>query len=212
MAAPLRTNVYVDGFNLYYGAVRGTGYKWLDIGKLCRLLLPGNDIQRIRYFTALTQPRPGDPHVQVRQQVFLRALRTIPEVSIHLGTFRQDVRMMKVAPPGLGLPAYVPVIKTEEKGSDVNIASYLLLDCHRRDFDVAVVVSNDTDLLTPIQMVIREFGCRVGLLNPHSASPARSLLQAASFYKPIRRGVLAACQFPAVMSDARGNFSKPASW
>jgi len=52
----VRANVYVDGFNLYYGALKGTPLKWLDIAALCRLLLPGDTINRIRYFTARIQP------------------------------------------------------------------------------------------------------------------------------------------------------------
>ena len=55
------TNVYVDGFNLYYGTTKGTPYKWLDIGHLCRLLHPNNSINRIKYFTARVSTRPGDP-------------------------------------------------------------------------------------------------------------------------------------------------------
>ena len=211
MSGAARTNVYVDGFNLYYGAVKKTPYKWLDIDAMCRLLLPDNEIHRIRYFTALTQPRPGSPQVQVRQQVYLRALKTLPNVSIHLGTFRQDEKMMKVAPPANGLPPYVKVLKTEEKGSDVNLASYLLLDCFRDDFEVAVVISNDTDLITPIDMVMRELKCPVGLLNPHS-KPARTLQKVAAFYKPIREGVLRASQFPESLEDATGTFTKPGEW
>lgn len=47
-----RTAVYVDGFNLYYGSVKGTPYKWLDLGRLCSLLLPGDQIVYLKYFTA----------------------------------------------------------------------------------------------------------------------------------------------------------------
>lgn len=57
----MKTNVYVDGFNLYYGAVRGTPYKWLDLRKLCALLLPKSEIHRIRYFAALVDSTPSDP-------------------------------------------------------------------------------------------------------------------------------------------------------
>jgi hypothetical protein len=199
-----RTNVYVDGFNLYYGALKGTPYKWLDLDALFRMLLPQHDIRRIRYFTALTQPRDNDPHIHVRQQAYLRALGTHPHVSVHLGTFRQGITRMKLAPPANGTAA---VIKTEEKGSDVNLASYLLLDCFREDFQAAVVVSNDTDLVTPIQMVANEFGCPVGLLNPHPR-PARDLLRATTFYKQIRPGALAAAQFP----DRIGPITKPTGW
>lgn len=55
------TNVYVDAFNLYYGALRGTTCKWLDLDALCRRLLPKDQIHRIRYFTAYVSARPGDP-------------------------------------------------------------------------------------------------------------------------------------------------------
>jgi hypothetical protein len=48
--------VYVDGFNLYYGAVKDTPYKWLDIRKLCELLLPEFSVGRIKYFTARVSP------------------------------------------------------------------------------------------------------------------------------------------------------------
>src|SRR5713226_3392268 len=58
----LRTHVYIDGFNLYYGAVRGTPYKWLDASELCRLLLPQHNILKIRYFTAKIKSRPHDPN------------------------------------------------------------------------------------------------------------------------------------------------------
>jgi len=54
----LITNVYVDAFNLYYGCLKDTPYKWLDLGRLCRLLLPGYTIKRIRYFTAIVESRP----------------------------------------------------------------------------------------------------------------------------------------------------------
>ena len=53
------TNVYVDGFNLYYGAVRGTPYKWLDIRRLCEVLLPRNDIREVHYFTAIVKDARG---------------------------------------------------------------------------------------------------------------------------------------------------------
>jgi hypothetical protein len=91
----VRANVYVDGINLYYGCVKGTSFKWLDIAEVCRRLLPAHfQIHRIRYFTALVKPRPGDPQQQVRQQTFIRALQTLPNLSVHYGEFLQsNVRM-----------------------------------------------------------------------------------------------------------------------
>jgi hypothetical protein len=120
----LRTNVYVDGFNLYYGCLKGTPYKWLDLDAMCRRLLPKHELSRIRYFTAIISARPLDPSGPVRQQAYLRALATMPHVSIHLGHFlTSHVRMPLAVPPARG-PRTVEVIKTEEKGSDVNLATY----------------------------------------------------------------------------------------
>ena len=73
----MATNVYVDAFNLYYGCLRGTPYRWLDLGALCTRLLPKDRISRIRYLTAALSPRPDDPRARQRQQIYLRALETV---------------------------------------------------------------------------------------------------------------------------------------
>jgi len=204
-------NVYVDGFNLYYGCLRHTSHKWLDLDVLCRRLLPAYDIHRIRYFTARVSGR-SDPRSPARQATYLRALRTLPAVTIHFGKFLQSNVRMPLASPLPGGPKTVEVIKTEEKGSDVNLATYLLVDAFRHDSDVAVVVSNDSDLCEPIRIVQAEFGLPVGLLNPHPV-PSQALLKLRpAFVRPIRAGPLSASQFPPAMSDTKGRFSKPTAW
>jgi hypothetical protein len=70
-----QVNVYIDGFNLYYGAVKGSPYKWLDLGALCYRMLPNDTIQSIEYFTAIVSARPYDLGMPVRQQIYLRALK-----------------------------------------------------------------------------------------------------------------------------------------
>lgn len=207
----MKTHVYIDGFNLYYGAVRGTAYKWLDLGKLCQLLLPKNDIRQIHYFTALVSARPHNPQQPQRQQIFLRALKTLPNLTITYGHFLSQEVMMRVANPAPGQPPYVKVIKTEEKGSDVNLAAQLLHDGYQNLYDVAVLITNDSDLLLPIQIVRGQLGKKVGILNPHK-KPSNMLIRNCDFYKPIRQGVLRASQFPATLSDANGTFSKPSTW
>lgn len=204
-----KTNVYVDGFNLYYGSLQGSPYKWLDLAALCGVLLPSDHIHRIRYFTALITPRPGDdPQKPQRQQTYIRALDTIPHLSVHYGHFlTNQVRMKVVTPP----PSTIMVYKTEEKGSDVNIASYLLLDAAKGDCDVAVVVSNDSDLKEPIALAQSEFGVKVGVVNPHPTNK-RSLVLKPTFFKQLRASALRRSQFPASMTDALGAFQKPASW
>ena len=159
----MKTIVYVDGFNLYYGAVRGTPYKWLDIHKLCQLLLPKNQIIKIKYFTALVTAHPTDMDQPIRQQIYLRALRSIPIIEIIYGHFLSHEIMMPLANPPPGGPKYARVIKTEEKGSDVNIATHLINDGYTGNFEVAVVLSNDSDLVEPIKIVRQElnlpWGC-----------------------------------------------------
>ena len=70
-------------------------------------------------------------------------------------------------------PRTVEVIKTQEKGSDVNLATFLLLDAFRQESDIAVVISNDSDLKEPIRVLIEELGVPVGLVNPHPAKDAQ---------------------------------------
>jgi uncharacterized LabA/DUF88 family protein len=205
------TNVYVDGFNLYYGCLKGTPYKWLDLGALCQALLPPNKIQRIRYFTAKISAQ-ADPQGPVRQSIYLRALQTVPGLTVHLGHFLTSTVRMPLAKPLPGGPRTVGVIKTEEKGSDVNLATYLLADAFRADAGTFVVVSNDSDLMEPIRLVSQELGYHVGILNPHP-NVSRALQRTRpSFTKQIRRGVLATSQFPEKLSDAHGTITKPATW
>ena len=160
----VRVNIYIDGFNLYYGAVKGTPYRWLNLAELCRLLLPRDEIVQIKYFTALVNPRPSDPDQRSRQETFLRALSTIPNLSIIYGFFLTHEVTMPLARPGKG---YVRVIKTEEKGSDVNLATHLLIDGVDDSYELAVVLSNDSDLLEPIRVVTQRLGKPVGILNQH---------------------------------------------
>jgi hypothetical protein len=207
----VRANVYVDGFNLYYGAVKKTPYKWLNIDDLCRRLLKGDTINRIRYFTARVQAEPADPDKPSRQQLYLRALATIPRLSIHFGQFLSHPVWAPLATaPSVG-PKVVRVIKTEEKGSDVNLATWLLLDAIDGDYELAVVISNDSDLVEPIHAVRQRLGLTVGVLNPHK-KPSVELHKSADFIRPIRRGAVASSQFAPTLTDAQGTFSKPASW
>jgi uncharacterized LabA/DUF88 family protein len=171
----------------------------------------GSDLITNKYFTALVSARPGDPDQPVRQQLYLRALRTLPKLSVHLGHFLTHEVMMPMVVPAGQPQKYVRVIKTEEKGSDVNLATHLLHDAHRGAFDIAVVVSNDSDLLEPIKIVRQQLGKKVGVLNPQK-NPSRAILPHIDFIKQIRAGALHAAQFPATLTDVHGTFTKPATW
>lgn len=218
-------NVYIDGFNLYY-AIKKTPYKWLDLAALCRHVVQGHTINRIRYFTARVKPWPGNPGQALRQDVYLRALRTIPNLTIHEGHFLTSEKWSVIAkPPASRLPTIrgvlelhkqtgVPmayVVKTEEKGSDVNIATYLLLDAFRKDFELGVLITNDSDLAETIRLTRVELGLDVGVLNPHRHESV-TLKNAASWYRRIKEPALRASQFPSIVPTPTGNVVKPATW
>jgi len=207
----MATIVYIDGFNLYYGALRGSPYKWLDLEALCHRLLPNDEIRHIRYFTARITARPDDPQQAQRQETYLRALRTLPLVSIHFGHFLTHPIRLPLAHPGPSGPRTAQVLRTEEKGSDVNLASHLLLDAFQKTCDTAVVISNDSDLRVPIRIAEQELGVRVGIINPHPAKH-RSRVLKGTFFKQLRPAVLADCQLPETLTDDQGTITKPSVW
>ena len=221
----VRTYVYVDGFNLYYGAVKGTQFKWLDISKVCHHLLPNHKIQKIKYFTALVTGRANDPDAPNRQQIYLRALRTFPNIDIIYGHFLTHKVFLPRADSPTGNPQFVEVLRTEEKGSDVNLAAHLLSDAYKGEFDIAVLVTNDSDLQEPVRIVSQELQLPIGVINPQRPavvvrqgkprkiqSTSRELTCYAKFVKVIRKGLLAASQLPPVLNDQHGSFTKPSSW
>ena len=207
----MKTVVYVDGFNLYYGCLRNTPNKWLNILRMSELLLPINQIAGIKYFTAKVVSRNNDPDKHIRQQVYWRALQTIPNLEIIKGHYSEHPKWMRLAHPLPGKPKYVEVIKTEEKGSDVNLAVHMLNDGYQKAYELAVIVSNDSDLLSAMQIVQMDLNLKVGILNPQQ-HPSKVLKHEALFFKKIRPGVLQASQFPQILSDSKGSFHKPTVW
>ncbi len=205
-----RVIVYVDGFNVYY-AIRGTPYRWLDLGRLSRIVVGEATVERIRYFTARVADRPNDPGQAARQDAYLRALRTIPNLDIYEGRFLTSQVRMAAVNPAPGAPRTVQVYKTEEKGSDVNLATMLLLDAVRSECDEAVVISNDSDLVMPIRLTREELGKRVGVLNPGLLF-SQAMLEAATFYRPISLKTFAAAQFPNPLSGKHGEIFRPPRW
>jgi hypothetical protein len=75
-------HVYIDGFNFYYGVVKGTRYKWLNLQSLFCSICTDLDIARIEYFTARIKPKSDDPNCHLRQHVYLEALSTLADFEI----------------------------------------------------------------------------------------------------------------------------------
>ena len=103
------------------------------------------------------------------------------------------------------------VDKTEEKGSDVNLASHLLHDGFKGLYDTAVIISNDSDLTEPVRMVRQVLNLQVGIINPHETH-SKTLQMHASFVKRIRQRHLIESQFSNPMTDSKGVFHKPQGW
>ncbi|MCE2499706.1 MAG: NYN domain-containing protein [Dehalococcoidia bacterium] len=205
---------YIDGWNFYYGAVRNRpGLKWVNPRAMLERLLPHESITTIRYFSAPLVKSVADPGALARRSVYFRALATISGLVIHEGRMairtKRGVVLPKSTPPQL---ATIEVF--EEKRTDVNIASHLLVDAFGGRYDTAVVVSNDSDLTTPIDMGVNQLGKGVIVVNPYPVRRQSSeLRRAASRTIPaINASVLRASQFPDRLTDARGSFTRPGSW
>lgn len=224
----MKVNVYIDGFNFYYAAVGRTPYKWLDLRHLCTLCVPDDTIHRVKYFTARVQAREHDPDQPERQQAYLTAL-SATGVSIHFGKFRQRTKRVVIAPGNPGAGQLVPALVTEEKGSDVNLATELLIDGFRNDYEAAIVISDDSDLLAPIRAVRQVLKLPVGILNPFPEFDPTSgrkryrkdLVRAATagdqvtawFYQHLDHELLPQCLLPDPVVDRQGRrIHKPGSW
>jgi hypothetical protein len=210
----MTTAVYIDAFNLYYGSLKGTDCKWLDISKLMSLVLPNQDITVIRYFTAKISAKPHDPAAPLRQQAYLSALETLNNVTIHYGRYQTNTVKMPLANPARGQTRMVEVIKSEEKGSDVNLATRLLVDAFAQLADSYVVVSNDADLAEPLRVVCHDLNLKVGIYNPHPPATKSYALGRINptFHRDLRRGVIKASQFPASISHGSSIINKPSDW
>lgn len=224
----MKLSIYVDGFNFYYGVYRhgppaNRAYRWLNYRTLMEMVYPRDTIARVRIFSARVQPRPHDLDQPNRQMSLWAANEAAARVSIHLGRFMVKHQNVKVLNPELVGHRRVRAELTEEKGSDVNLASYLLLDGFRGEYEAAVVVSDDSDLVEPIRMVRKELGLRVGILNPQPEYDSRTgkrrrrreLEQACTsgFYKHLDYSLLAICQLPNPVVDSNGNgIYRPERW
>ena len=194
----MRTYIYVDGFNLYYGALKNSPWKWLDLFALFQeMLQPHHQILNTKYFTARVSGTPGDPGKPRRQHVYLRALQHYrPEVQFHFGHFlSHNVRLPLATPTARERTA--EVVKTEEKASDVNLAVHLLNDCWLNAYDCAVVVTNDSDIAEAMRLVKQHHRKLIGLATPGERHPSRELQSHADFSLRIRnKTVLRKSQLP----------------
>lgn len=218
--------VYVDAFNLYYGALQGTDYKWLDLEQLFDRLLPAFHVESIYYFTAQLQAKanPRDPTAPMRQKSYLNALSSLKRVKVVYGNFMVHPsyapRRRKARIFGFKLPKTwsfgtgVKIWKVEEKGSDVSLGTRMTLDAARGAADIFVMVTSDSDLAPTVEMIRKETGAKLAHIPPHPKLSKR--LNACDFEFTVRisKGALRASQLPETISLYRTGaiISKPMSW
>ena len=215
-----RTIVYIDGFNLYYRALKPLGHRWMNIAALAAAVLPdSNQITAINYYTARVSGRV-DQAAPARQHAYFRALESLPLVDIHYGNFLTmekwsglvhppQFRPEFTLPPGAS-PHVAYVWKTEEKGSDVNLGVHLVRDAFTHAFDEAAVLTNE--LIWPSQSA-----------SPRGKRAARDAADAGFQTVNVSCGVsshvrhiqpyLGPCVFPDPVVLANGRtVAKPAGW
>lgn len=221
----MKTSVYIDGFNFYYGCFKvgrfGTsrcqpGDKWLNYRLLANHLVgPGHTLHQVHYFTAHVHRSKRDPQQNLRQETYLRALRTVENLFIHFGSHIPVQRkglIVEPDPASLGIwPEDLVTIRTfEEKGSDVNLATQLLDDSYTGDIERAIIVSNDTDLIAPIRSARRRI--RVSVVSPQP-TVAKHLKREAETATLLDVSVFSSCRLPIPVIDQDGRkIYPPLSW
>ena len=214
-----KTRVYIDGYNLYYGLLKGTPWKWLDLELFSKSLLnPDHEIVSIVCFTAPVKTHPHDPAALDRQKIYLQGLSKNPLIKTVLGYYTKNDTLLPFSDERCGLcdvtkDGFVPVKKLEEKRSDVNIAVAMLLDAVRTDTESFVLITGDSDQVGAIEALRYELGKSVLVFNPH-VGLSQHLKRVASYYKNIPRDLPAKCQLPEeIPVGTHGNvIRRPAAW
>ena len=158
-----------DGFNFYYGVLKDTRYKWLDLQQFFALLRPHDDLRAIKFFTSLLEPGPR----RSRQETLLQALTTRPLIEVVYGRFKKK----NVVCQCRDCPTEDPHTfeGPEEKRTDVNVAIHLLDDAYRGRCEQQILASGDSDLAPAVRMVRQRFpGIRTFCVHPRQDSQSSS--------------------------------------
>ena len=123
----MKTNVYIDGFNFYYGCLKGTPHRWLDLAAFCQASFPPprNQINRIRYFTAHVNARPNHPS---------NASGSLAEpIRLVRQKFRKKVLVLHPCGPGRAMSVELRRVASKSRGRGHRAAACLSVpgDAHR---------------------------------------------------------------------------------
>lgn len=200
-----RVIAYVDGFNLYFGMVE-KGHKdtlWLDIQKLAKSILkPNQELVYIKYFTSRVR---NNPDKELRQKTYIEAIETLSDCKIFYGNYQSNTVECYRCGHTYSSP--------KEKMTDVNIAVEMMTDAHNDKYDMAMLITGDSDLVPPIKAIHGIFHPkRVFVAFPPNRHNL-SLSTAAKGSIMIGRATLKNAQFEDSVTKTDGFIlRKPATW
>ena len=200
-----KVNFYYDGFNLYFGlrSKYDRKYLWLDLNHLSNLMLKnGQQISKIKYFSArLTKP----PSKVKRQTNYIEALESLEVIEIFYGQYLTHEHIC----PKCNHKEIIPT----EKMTDVNIATELLVDGFNNEFDVAIIISADSDLVGPIKQLKNLFPQKKIVIAFPPDRDSFELRKNANAYFRIGKQKFQQSQFPNPVISLKGYpLYKPESW
>ncbi|AWB66602.1 6-hydroxy-3-succinoylpyridine hydroxylase [Saccharobesus litoralis] len=233
----LRTRIYIDGYNLYYGRLKGSKYKWLDLHKLFfdnvlpYVLIPGSTNKitsvatqsAVKYFTADISEKVAKAGDSVdSQRKYHTALKNHLKDNIEIikGYYSIVKSHAKLVDPlDDSIPPKdcqtVKIWKIEEKRTDVNLALQAYHDAITGEIDHAVFVTNDTDIATSLEMIRKHTAVKIGVVIPRwdAREPNMELIQLAHWKREcINEDELKRSQLPRVILGKRKSSVKPLSW
>ena len=203
-----RVCVYVDGFNLYFG-LKSKGWRrhyWLDLATLSTALLKSEQqLETVHYFTSRIRTTGKNQQDMQRQTCYLEALETLPGLVTHFGRYLEKPRTCLYC--GARWMGY------EEKMTDVNIAVQMLNDAFADRFDVAILISGDSDRTTPLQTLRQQFPTKRLIVAFPPGRKSTDLSNAAHGFFTIGEAHLRQSQLPAqVMRKDGFVLQRPSSW
>ena len=211
----MRTLVYIDGLNLYYGCLKPNPHcRWLNVEKLairlCREAKPESDIIGIKYFNA-----PIITGLAKRGQVTMRALSNYlraleyhcSNVTVIMGKHQKNIRDCYLNEKPINFDVTYNVVTPEEKQTDVNVAIHMLADATDNACDQQVLISNDSDYAPVLEMLkYRHPEIVQGVIPPllplkkgfpRTREPSKDVLAFADWNRyPIDVSILEDCQLP----------------
>lgn len=218
----MRTIVYIDGYNLYYGLLRNSPFKWLDLYCLFQdhVLAAPTDVVEVRYYTSpVLLKMSDDPQSAQRQRIYLQALRKMPpqKLTIIEGKMIASTPWLRLVKPLPQVPelSRVQVYTLVEKHTDVSLATDLVTGAWTGAYEQAVICTNDTDIKGALAAIKQHHpGLQLGLVAPIPANDHRKiaaeLQQYASWAKKLSVTHLANAQLPNRIPGT--SITKPAVW